>query len=463
MQLFTPENSRPIHFMGIAGAGMSALALLARHRGVGVTGCDIDAGDRDRLESAGIRLLVGHDPAHVRGSRAVIFSSAIPREHPEIQAAVGAGIPVLKRAEALQSVVEHGRVIGVAGTHGKTTTTVMLTEALIGAGLDPTGIAGGRVDAWGGNARPGGDELFVVEADEYDRSFLNLEPAIAVINNIEPDHLECYGSFDRLVDAFAEYASRAKTVVANTDDRTVANLLARVGEKEWAEVVTVGMSEGCDIRISRIDENPAGTRADLLLPGGMMLEVELPVPGRHNLRNAAVALAAVYALGLDLHLAAAALKGFPGVGRRFELVGNAGGITVIDDYAHHPTEVVATLAAARQRFPRERLVTVFQPHLYTRTQRFASEFGIALAASDLAVVTGIYPAREKPIPGVTGELVVQAARRAGADVEWIPELEELAKRLPGMVGRGDAVLTLGAGNITEVGRKLIRDLERGTR
>ena len=454
MHLYAPDDPRPIHFMGIAGAGMSALALIALRRGVPVTGCDTHPAAAEELARMGAQIAAGHDASHVTGSRAVVYTAAVPQEHAELEAARAAGIAVVPRAEALGQVVAPGKVVAVAGTHGKTTTTAMVADALAAAGANPTALVGGRVAAWGGNARLGDDDLFVVEADEYDRALLKLQPTVALVGNVEADHLECYGSVEALQEAFVEFAGRAQRAVVGADDAG-ANRVARA-----LEVATwrVGLADGADLRLSDVRREQEATVATLALPGGRTVELRLAVPGLHNVRNAAMAVGAVLALDADVGRALEGLAAFRGVARRFEVLGAVDGVTVVDDYAHHPSEVAATLAAARQRYPTARLVVVFQPHLYSRTQALGEAMGIALAMADLAVVTDVYAAREEPIRGVTGKIVAQAAKRAGVKVEWVPKRERLVGKLEKLVGEGDVVLTLGAGDITEVGRDLLERL-----
>jgi len=462
MPLFAPDDPRPLHLMGVAGAGMSGLALLARKRGVAVTGCDRDpdaAGGLDSagdLRRAGVVVLAGHDPSHVSGARALVVSSAVPKDHPELERARTLGIPVVRRAEALAEAVTPGLLIAVAGTHGKTTTTAMTTEALAAAGLDPTGIVGGRVASWGGNALIGGADLYVVEADEYDKSFLALRPEVAVINNVEADHIECYGSVENLEIAFAEFASSARRLIVGADDAGAVRAAVRSGRPTWR----AGFGPDADVRIERVEQSTGSTAATVKLPGARSVALRLRVPGVHNLRNATAALAVADEVGADLGVVAEALAEFRGVGRRFEVVGGAGGVVVVDDYAHHPTEIGATLEAARQAYAGRRLVAVFQPHLFTRTQLFAAEMGRELARADVAVVTDVYPAREGPIPGVTGRLVADGAEKAGAVVHWVPCRREVAGRVAGLVESGDVVLTLGAGDITAVGPELLAALRR---
>ena len=454
MHLYAPDDPRPIHFMGIAGAGMSALALIALRRGVPVTGCDTHPAAAEELARMGAQIAAGHDASHVTGSRAVVYTAAVPQEHAELEAARAAGIAVVPRAEALGQVVALGKVVAVAGTHGKTTTTAMVADALAAAGANPTALVGGRVAAWGGNARLGDDDLFVVEADEYDRALLKLQPTVALVGNVEADHLECYGSVEALQEAFVEFAGRAQRAVVGADDAG-ANRVARA-----LEVATwrVGLADSADLRLSDVRREQEATVATLALPGGRTVELRLAVPGLHNVRNAAMAVGAVLALDADVGRALEGLAAFCGVGRRFEVLGAVDGVTVVDDYAHHPSEVAATLAAARQRYPTARLVVTFQPHLYSRTQALGEAMGIALAMADLAVVTDVYAAREEPIRGVTGKIVAQAAKRAGVKVEWVPKRERLVGKLEKLVGEGDVVLTLGAGDITEVGRDLLERL-----
>ena len=454
MDLFNPSDPRPVHFVGIGGAGMSALALIARRRGVPVSGCDPEPGGAADVAALGAQVADRHDPAHAAGARALVYTAAVPADHPELVRARELGIPVIPRKEALAGLVAGGTVVGIAGTHGKTTTTVMTTEALAAAGLAPTGLAGGRVGQWGGNARLDSDTLFVVEADEYDQAFLALHPTVAVVNNVESDHLECYGSFEALEEAFVTFAGRARIRLVGVDDPGAARLAARLGPG----TLRFGSAADAELRISEVRQGPELTTATVQLPGRDSVTLRLRVPGLHNLRNATAALGVVHALGGPIEAALAALGEFRGVGRRFERLGDAGGVTLVDDYAHHPTELVATLEAARQAFPGRRLVAVFQPHLYSRTQAHSTEMGRALAAADVAVVTEIYGAREQPVPGIGGALVVEAARTAGADVHFAPVRSAVAALVRGLLRPGDVVLTLGAGDITRLGPELAAGL-----
>ena len=450
MDLFSPEDPRPVHFMGIGGAGMSALALIARRRGVTVTGCDTDPSGAADVVALGATVLTGHDPAHVTGARAVVVTAAIPNEHPELERARALGVPVVRRKDALAALVGGGRVVGVSGTHGKTTTTVMATEALTAAGLAPTGLAGGRVSGWGGNARLADDALFVVEADEYDQAFLTLHPEVAVVNNVEADHLECYGSLKALEQAFVTFAGRATRAIIGTDDPGAARVAALLDVPVWR----FGQGDA-DLRIVTVDAGPEGSMARVRMPDGSDVSLRLRVPGLHNVKNATAALGVVAALGGPIGPALEALAAFTGAGRRFERLGETRGVIFVDDYAHHPTELAATLQAARQAFPGRRLMAVFQPHLYSRTDRHGEAMGRALAAADVAIVTEIYAAREAPIPGVSGRRVAQAVSATGGKGIFEPDLVGVARRVTELARPGDVVLTLGAGDITRVGRELV--------
>src|SRR5437899_2286711 len=454
MTLFTTVDPRPIHFMGIAGAGMSGLALLAKEQAVAITGCDNEPTGAADLAANGVEIWRGHDPGHVAGARAVVVTAAVPGDHPELKRARALGVPVVRRADALSQAVAGGFVVAVAGTHGKTTKTVMVTEALAAAGRNPTGLAGGRVTRWGGNARLGGTELYVVEADEFDRAFLSLAPTVAVVTNVEADHLECYGTIAALEGAFAQFAGGARRVIAGGDDAGAQRVVARLGAKVWR----VGVGADADVKIAAIEFAATGSRATVTLPGGRTVLLALRVPGMHNLRNAAAALAVVHELSADVDVAARALSEFTGVARRFERVGEAAGVTVMDDYAHHPTEVGATLAAARQAFPGRRLVAVFQPHLYSRTAMHGDALGKALAAADLVVVAPIYGARERPLPGVTSDLVARGAIGAGAATVAVRERTALAAAVAERLRAGDVVFTLGAGDVTRIGPELMTRL-----
>ena len=461
MPLLDLSDRRPVHFVGIAGAGMSALAELFARRGVSVTGCDNATTAAEDLRRLGIPVLQGHDPAHVEGARAVVVTSAMAKDHPELARARELGLPVIRRAEALGEAVSGGTVVGIAGTHGKTTTTVMTTEALRAAGRNPTGIVGGRVAAWGGNLSDGGDETFVVEADEYDRSFLALTPTVAAITNVEADHLDIYRDLDDIRGAFEQFAGPARGIALCADDAGAASLRLPAG----ADVVTYGVelavgrsSARLLARGLRIDDGR--TRFDVVFDGVVVATAALQVPGDHNVRNALAAIGCGLLLGAEASALCAGLAGFTGVERRFQRLGDAAGVSVVDDYAHHPSEITATLQAARAYYPGRRIVAAFQPHLFTRTRDLHAEFGAALAAADRVFLTEIYPAREQPIEGVNAALVRTGVERAGGEVAWLGARDALADALAGEVRDGDVVLTLGAGDITRTGPELLEWLRR---
>ncbi|HEX3867350.1 MAG TPA: UDP-N-acetylmuramate--L-alanine ligase, partial [Gemmatimonadaceae bacterium] len=379
-QLLDLDDPRPVHFVGIAGAGMSALAELFVRRGVRITGCDAHPDTAPDLERLGIAVTT-HDPIHADGARALVVTSAMPKHHPELEHARVHGVPVIRRAEALGEVTAGRELVAVAGTHGKTTTTVMTAGALQSAGRHPTAIVGGRVSAWEGNLLAGGDQLYVVEADEYDRSFLALTPTVAVVTNIEADHLDIYADLADIEAAFAQFVRGARAIVLCADDAG-ANALRTPSS---AEVIRYGIVSG-DARL--VAQNVAastrdrGSAFDVVYDGDHLGRVELAVPGRHNILNSLAAIGAGLSLGADFGAMARGLATVAGAERRFQKLGDARGVTVIDDYAHHPTEIAATLAAARSAYPHRRIVVAFQPHLYSRTRDFAPAFGSALAAAD---------------------------------------------------------------------------------
>jgi UDP-N-acetylmuramate--alanine ligase len=449
----------PVHLMGVGGAGMSALAQAMARSGLQVSGCDLAASQAlDDVARHGVETLVGHDPSHVRDVGTLVVSAAVPADHPEVQAARSSGIPVLKRAEALGRWVARGNVVAVAGTHGKTTTTAMISRVLEAGGMDPTAFVGGRVAEWGGNLRAGRGNLFVVEADEYDRSFHSLAPDLAVVTNLEPDHLDVYGSEEGVREGFRIFMSKLKETgkaVVCADDPGAASLLAGLEDR----AMTYGTSAGSQLRGEAPRSRDGGMECTVVEQGRILGELNIPVPGLHNLRNALAAVTVGRLLGVDFKTIRRGLEGFRGVGRRFDVLGEVGGVTVIDDYAHHPTEVGATLEAARGAFPGRRIVAVFQPHLFSRTRDFAIEFGRALAEADQVWVSDVYPAREAPIPGVTGMLVVDAVLAAGGEVGgYVPELGDLPERLVAALGPGDVCITLGAGSIEQTGPALLERL-----
>ena len=453
----------PVHFMGVGGAGMAPLAELVMRSGARVSGCDVATPPSvARLTNQGMAFYKGHDPAHVAGAAALVVTSAVPGDHPEIEAARAASVAVLKRAEALGQWVSDGTVVGVAGTHGKTTTTAMATHLLERAGLDPTGVVGGHVASWGGNLRLGGSQLFVVEADEYDRSFLSLRPQVAVVTNVEADHLDTYGDLDGVRSSFLAFADQVASdgvVWACADDSGAA----RVGVAAGSRTRTYGVSPGSQLRAVDVRFTPSGSAFRVIEDGRSAGAFTVPAPGVHNVRNALAAAGVGRSLGAPWPEVRDGLASFPGVGRRYELLGAAGGVTVIDDYAHHPTEVAATLAAARRANPDRRLVAVFQPHLYSRTRDFSAEFGRALGTADAVWVTDVYPAREAPLPGVNGEIVAGAVAGCASRVAYHPDLSTLALQVAQDLAPGDVCMVMGAGSIEDTGPQILSLLQEHSR
>ncbi|HEX6751321.1 MAG TPA: UDP-N-acetylmuramate--L-alanine ligase [Longimicrobium sp.] len=454
-------RSGPVHFVGIGGAGMAPLAEMLLLAGGQVTGCQDHVNASARLlHRHGALITEGHDPAHVADCLAVVMTAAVPDDHPEIAAARARGIPVLKRARALGAIVNRGTVVGIAGTHGKTTTTTLTTTVLAAAGLDPTGFVGAHVPAWGGNLRRGGDRVYVVEADEYDRSFHQLAPKIAVVTTLEADHLDIYGSLEAVEESFLTYAESVPDdgMIACCADDYGASRLANGLRGGPERVMTYGLNAGSMLRAEEVVADGAAQRFTVRERGQVLGTATLRAPGLHNVRNALAAVAVARRFGIAWETIARGLAEYSGIDRRFEHVGEAGGVLFVDDYAHHPTEIEATLRAARASHPDRRLVAVFQPHLYSRTRDFAPEFGRALAAADVVFLTDIYAAREQPIPGITGELIATPAREVGGDVRYVPSRDEIVDAVAAELRPGDLCLTMGAGNLDEASRELLEML-----
>ena len=434
---------------------MSALAELFVLRGIKVTGCDAHAENAADLIARGIDVQRGHSPTHVESARALVVTSAMPKDHPELARARLLGLPVVRRAEALGEVTRGTMLVGIAGTHGKSTTTVLTTDALVAAGLDPTGYVGARVTAWKGNLRAGNSERFVVEADEYDRSFLALTPTVAVVTNLEADHLDIYADLADLRRTFAQYVRDARYIVLCADD-VEAN---RLPTPASAEVIRYGLvSPDARLRAVNARREGIGTRFGVEYDEKHLGEISLSVPGEHNVRNALAALAVGLGLGVTVPQMAPGIAAFRGVERRFQLLGEVRGALVVDDYAHHPTEVRATVQAARAAAPERRLVIAFQPHLFSRTRDFAGEFAEALSAADIVCLLDVYPAREQPIAGVTSTLIADAMSALGRAPAWRGALGALTNALVSIVQPGDLVITMGAGDVTRTGPDLLAAL-----
>lgn len=444
---------RRVHFVGVGGAGMSAVAKVMLERGHKVSGSDLKtSAPAVMLEAMGAAISVGHDPALVEGADLVVFSAAIPPNNAELRRAAELGIRTMKRGEALAEILQDGRSVVVSGTHGKTTTTSMIVSVIRRSGLDPTYLVGGGLNDVGTNAKSGRDELAIAESDESDGSFLLLSPHIAVVTNVEPDHLDHWRSLDDLKKAFRRFFERVdpqgSIVVPAADEDLVA-----AARRTHREVVTFG--DGGDVSARALDLAADGSSV-AISARGESTDVRLRVPGRHNVENAMAAAAACLQTGCSLDAVAAGLTAFAGVQRRFEVCGFVSGVTVIDDYAHHPSEVRAALATARLG-PYRRVIAVFQPHLFSRTMALQHDFGGAFGDADRVVITDVYGAREQPVPGVSGKLIADAvcARLPGRAVAYFPHRDELISYLVASARPGDAVLTLGAGDITSLGEEFL--------
>lgn len=447
------DRPRRIHVVGIGGAGMSAIAEVLVGGGHEVSGSDLHPSVvTERLADRGVTVSIGHDGANVGDVDLVTHSTAIPAGNPELVTARERGLPVLRRADILAEITRAWRTVAVAGTHGKTTTSAMLTAALVGAGLDPAYIVGGDLRDLDRGAAVGRGEFLVVEADESDGTFVRLDAEAVVVTNVEPDHLEHYGGFDGLREAFERFVAQAPGPrVLCLDDPGSAALVERTAAYE---TVTYGVAEGAQWRIVDPLPTPNGVSFTVAGPAGD-LEIRLGQPGMHNARNATAALAAAISLGADPTRATEAINAFGGVGRRFERRGEAGGVSLVDDYAHLPTEVQAALGAARSLGP-DRLVAAFQPHRYSRTEQLWSTFGDAFDEADVLFVTGIYPSGEAPRPGISAELIVQVVTetRPEADVRYVESLDDLVPVMLAELRPGDLCITLGAGDLTTIPDRL---------
>jgi len=467
-------KTRRVHFVGIGGIGMSGIAELLANLGYVVSGSDEKrSAVTERLATLGVTVSVGHAAGHVGDAEVVVVSSAVRSSNPEIAEAARRHVPVIPRAEMLAELMRLRFAVAVAGSHGKTTTTSMIALVLERAGLDPTAVIGGRLSAFGSNARLGGGELMVAEADESDRSFLTLFPSIAVVTNIDYEHLESYAGFDDLQQAFVDFANRVPfygAVIACADDDSLRQVLPRMRRR----VTTYGL-DAADADLSAIDielgpftasatvvqrRRDAGDAGDLVVPTSLG-RLALSVPGRHNVQNALAAVAVGLELGLGFESIAAGLRDFKGAERRFEVRGEPRGVLIVDDYGHHPTEIAAVLDAARAL--NRRIVVAFQPHRYTRTAALLDAFGPALAAADHLVLTDIYAAGETPVAGVTLEGLASSIRRAvEAPIDIVPRVEDVPAAVARIARRGDVVITLGAGSIGGIHDALVKALEAPT-
>lgn len=447
--------------VGIGGIGMSSIAEVLLNRGYQVTGSDVKKTDvTKRLESLGATIYEGHAAAHVRDADVVVHSSAIKvRQNPETLEAERRRVPLIPRAVMLGELMRMKYGICIAGTHGKTTTTSMTGLVVSQGGFDPTIIVGGKVTVFGSNAVAGEGDIIVIEADEYDRTFLRLTPSVAVITNIEADHLDIYQDLDEIKQAFIQFADSIPffgAAVLCLDDPTVQEIVGQIDRR----VVTYGTSRQAEIRAENIEQHGLKTTFDVMAGTQGLGTLEIHTPGLHNVRNALAAVAVGLELEIDFDNIRGALSKFSGVQRRFQKVGEASGILVVDDYAHHPTEIMATLEAASSGWPDRRIVTVFQPHLYSRTRDFQDGFARAFFNSDVLVLTDVFPAREEPIPGIDGQLIADLARRYGhRGVHYVEDKSQLVDSLIEIIRPGDTVLTMGAGDVYQYGQQLLARLE----
>lgn len=454
---FMPEEPGTVHFVGIGGAGMSGIARLFLAAGFTVTGSDIrDTAAVQALRAAGARIAIGHDAANIVGAGALVVTGAIAEDNPEYVAARAAGVPAVHRARALAWLTSDHRLVAVAGAHGKTTSTAMVVTALRALGQDPSFVNGGVIRSLGLSAAPGKDDLFVVEADESDGSFLLYDTAIALITNVDPDHLDHYGSEDAFEDAFVHFAEKAsERVVMSSDDPRSVSIAARLHN---AQVTTFGQASTADVRLHSVQG--AETIAFALSYQGGEYLTRLRVAGLHNAVNAAGAFGVLVSLGFEPQAALDAIATFDGTERRFELRGDIGGVKVFDDFAHHPTEIRAALSGARDVVGDGRLIPVFQPHLYSRTRLLADDFAETFESlADHTIIVPIYGAREEPEPGVTGQLIASRFRDQGtADYfdDWQPAVEFAAS----IARPGDFVITMGGGDVYRAVPALLEALQR---
>ncbi len=450
-----------VHFIAIGGIGMSALAKILLQMGYEVSGSDIaDNNITDTLRGLGARITIGHCEENVGHADLVVVSSAIRKENPELVAASERGIPIWHRADLLAHLMEKQESIAVTGAHGKTTTSSMLTLVLLKNRFDPTAVIGGELEQLGGNGALGHGRYLVAEVDESDGTFLRLKPTIAITTNIEADHLDHYQTLENIIDAFVQFLGNLPEdglAVLGVDDGNVRDIISRVR----CPRLTYGLDHPADLTATEIELTPFGSRFGVVLHGELLGSVELKVPGKHNIQNALAVIGVSLQLGLRLPEIASALIEFRGAKRRFQLLGEAQGIRVVDDYAHHPTEVRAALAAAKTTNAK-RVVAVFQPHLYSRTRFLQDAFGQSFGDADLVVITDIYGSRELPQEGVTGELIVEALyRHDKRPVIYVEDKHDIPKKLLEVTLPGDLVMTMGAGDIWRYGLETLTLLQDG--
>jgi len=453
------SSIKKLHFIGIGGIGMSGIAEIMLDQGFKVSGSDRALTEvTERLQNLGAVTFEGHRASNLANDvDTVVYSSAVQPDNPEILEAQRRKIPIVRRAEMLAEVMRLKYGIGIAGTHGKTTTTSMASLILMEGGLDPTVIVGGKLSGLGGtNARLGRGEFIVVEADEYDRSFLSISPTIAVLTTLETDHLDCYRDLEDIKSAFIQFANKVPFygfIVLCLDEPALLDIMPNLSKKK---IITYGLNPQADVQAIDIRHKDNTTTFTLIRSNKELGTITLQVPGKHNVQNSLGAIAVGLELGVPFEKIKSGIEKFVGVYRRWEKKGEVNGISVYDDYAHHPTECRATLSGVKSGW-RRRVVCVFQPHLYSRTRDFYEDFGKSFLLSDVLVVTDIYPAREEPIQGVTGELIVNAAKQFGhKDVRYVPDKKQVPVFLKSIVKSGDIVITMGAGDIWKYGEEFLK-------
>ena len=454
------KNIKKVHFVGIGGIGMSGIAEILIDQGFEVSGSDRSLTEvTNHLEELGAEVFEGHSPDNLKDADVLVYSSAVTTDNPEVVAAIEKNIPIIKRSEMLAETMRMKYGIGIAGTHGKTTTTSMVGLTLTEGGIDPTIIVGGKLSGLGGtNARLGNGEFIVVEADEFDRTFLKLTPVIAVLTTLESEHLDTYKDLDDIKSAFIEFANKVPFygfVVLCLDEPALQDIIPQINKK----ILTYGVTAQADIRAVDITHNEFSSAYTVKYKGKELGEIQLKVPGLYNVKNSLVAVTIAKELGVEFKVIKKALEKFSGVYRRFEIKYDKE-VLVVDDYAHHPTETTATLAGIRAGWDR-RLVVVFQPHLYSRTRDFYQEFGRSFLNSDVFVCTDVYPAREEPIEGVTGKLISNITQKFGhKNVHYVPDKNNVPEFVLNIIKDDDIVVTMGAGDIWKYGNKLVELLNK---
>ena len=458
-------RTRHIHMVGIGGIGMSGMAEILLLKDYKVTGSDASMGETiPRLEELGAKVWIGHNEKNIEGADVVVYTSAVKaEENIETKAALEKGIPVIKRAEMLAELMRMKYGIGIAGTHGKTTTTTLTGHVVQDGSFDPTIIVGGKVHSFSKtNAVVGKGDIFVVEADEFDRTFLRLSPSLAVITNIEADHLDIYDNLNDVKQAFIDFANKVPfygAVVLCLDDSNVRSIIPKIDRR----IITYGLTPQAQIRAIDVEADHFNSTFTVLNDEERLGTITLKAPGEHNVKNALAAVAVGLELNIDFAHIKSGLERFQGIFRRFQLKSDINDMLVIDDYAHHPTEVQATLDAARNGWKDHRIIAVFQPHLYSRTQELYKEFGLSFFDAEVCVITDVYPSREEPIEGVNGKLIADAAKEFGhRKVHYVEDKEMLPEKLNELSEPGDVIITMGAGDIYKYGQEFVDLLEEET-